>query len=179
MSDGDRDAADELLPIVYDELHRVAEGYMERQRRGHTLQPTALVNEALLRLVEGDDVAWESRGHFVAVAARAMRFALVDHARRRSAEKRGGESQKVPLDDAVAWFEEQTIDVLGLDDALGKLGELDEELARIVELRFFAGLTTDEVARALESSRPTIERRWRVARAWLQRYLGGEPAGEG
>jgi RNA polymerase sigma factor (TIGR02999 family) len=172
LSHGDAAAAAELLPLMYGDLHQLARDAMRGQPPGHTLQPTALVHEAWLRLAGGAQGAeWSDRKHFVAVAARAMRAVLVDHARRKQAEKRGGGRERVPLDDVADLFEERVPDVLALDEALARLGAMDEELGRLVELRFFAGLSVEETARALDVSEPTVVRGWRVARAWLSREL--------
>jgi RNA polymerase sigma factor (TIGR02999 family) len=172
LSDGDASASGELLALVYSELHAIAEQLMRGQSPAHTLQPTALVNEAYMRLVKADARAsWESRAHFFGVAAKAMRSVLVDHARRKRAARRSGGLDRVGLDELAAVFAERAPDLLALDDALDRLSEVDAELERLVELRFFAGLTTAEVARALAISEPTAVRRWRVARMWLRREL--------
>jgi RNA polymerase sigma-70 factor (ECF subfamily) len=172
IAEGDRDAAAELLPLVYGELHELAEHFMRGHAAGHTLQPTALVHEAYVRLL-GTDASpeWESRSHFFGVAAKAMRSVLVDHARRRGAEKRGGGAERVPLEELVDLYEEHSSDLLALDDALTRLSVMDAELARIVELRFFGGLSVEETARTVGVSEPTIVRGWRVARMWLMREM--------
>lgn len=177
-SAGDRQASERLLPLVYAELRRQAERAMGAERADHTLQPTALVHEAYLRLI-GTPTRWESRGHFVRVAARAMRNILVDHARARRAQKRGEGHERTALDGVLATYEERQLDVLVLHEALERLLLLDEPLGRLVELRFFAGLSIEETARVLGSSPATVERHWRVARMWLRRELGSEAAGEG
>jgi RNA polymerase sigma factor (TIGR02999 family) len=172
---GDKVAADRLLPLVYDELRALAAGVLRGQRKGHTLEPTALVHEAYLKLVD-QTAPWEGRSHFFGVAAKAMRSILVDHARARKAEKRGGARERVPLDAAVVWFEERSLDLLALDEALERLAALDPAAARLVELRFFAGLTIEETARTLGVSTATVERDWALTRAWLHRELTkGEP----
>ena len=177
LSAGDAEAAGELLPLLYAELRRVAGRAMGSERADHTLQPTALVHEAYLRLV-GSEVRFESRAHFVRVAARAMRNVLVDHARARAAQKRGDGHERVPLDDVLAAYEERQLDVVTLHDAVERLLEIDEDLGRLVELRYFAGLTIEETARVLDVSTATVERSWRVARLWLRRELGaGEDPG--
>ncbi len=158
------------LEQLYGELRRVAGALMARERTAHTLGPTALVSEAWLRIA-GSDAKANDRAHFLRLAARAMRHVLVDHARARGRQKRGGEAARVPLDTALAWYEEQRLDVLAIDEALERLGAMDAPLARIVELRFFAGLTLDETAAALETSVATVERGWKVARLWLARDL--------
>lgn len=172
MSDGDRSAAGELLPLVYEELHSLARGMMRGQSAGHTLQPTALLHEAWLRLVGAGGPGFSDRAHFAAVAARAMRSVLVDHARRKQADKRGGAAERVPLDDVADLFDQGNGNLLALDVALERLSAMDAELGRLVELRFFAGLSVEDTARLLEVSVPTVVRRWRVARMWLERELG-------
>ncbi|MEZ5976326.1 MAG: sigma-70 family RNA polymerase sigma factor [Planctomycetota bacterium] len=173
LSAGDESAGEELLPFVYAELRRVAGSCMRSERHEHTLQPTALVHEAYLRLLGSEETPhWQDRQHFIRVAARAMRNVLVDHARRRNAAKRGGAESPVPLDQVVASFEEQSLDVLALHDCLEQLAEADSELAKLVELRFFGGLTIEETARVLDRSPATVERRWKAARMWLRDRLG-------
>jgi RNA polymerase sigma factor (TIGR02999 family) len=173
MSGGDAGAANELLPLLYDELHALAERLMRTPGAGRTLQPTALVNEAWLRLGEaGDGAGFEGRTHFLGVAAKAMRSVLIDQARRRASLKRGGAGERVPLESVLELFDDRASDVLALDEALTRLETLDPELARLVELRFFGGLSVEETARALGKSEPTVVRGWRVARLWLQRELG-------
>jgi RNA polymerase sigma factor (TIGR02999 family) len=166
-------AAGRVFELVYGELRRAAGTLMRRERPNHTLQPTALVNEAYLRLVDGTRLEWQNRAHFFGIAARAMRQILVDHARERAAEKRGGGWERVTLDERLDVMSHREIDLFELDDALSRLGEMDERMARIVELRFFAGLTAEEVAHVLEISRRTVQREWRVAKMWLARELGG------
>ena len=168
---GRRDALDRLLPLVHDELHRIAAGYMRRERADHTLQPTALVNEAYLRLVDQRDVEWRDRAHFLGVAAQLMRMILVDHARARRAAKRAGGAERVPLDETVLVGGERDVDLLALDEALGRLAALDPRLCRVVELRYFGGLTTREAAEVLAISTATVEREWATARGWLRREL--------
>ena len=169
---GDTKALENLIPLVYEELHRLAERHLARERAGHTLQPTAVVHEAYLKLVDQKRVAWKNRGHFFAVAAQAMRRLLVDHARRHAAAKRGGAVTLVPLeavaDPAVAPTE---ADVLALDRALEKLAALDATQAKVVELRYFGGLTLDETADVLGASASTVGRAFRLAKAWLYREL--------
>ncbi len=167
-------AADELLPAVYDELRSLARSYLRQERADHTLEPTALVHEAYMRLVDQDRVAWKGRTHFFAVGAQMMRRLLVDHARRRDRAKRGGDWQKVTLSHAVTPLlgrELDRDDLLSLDLAIEKLAGLDARQARIVELRFFGGLEVSEVAQALEVSKRTVEGHWMHARAWLRREL--------
>jgi len=156
-----------LYTHVYDELHEIAEAHLRRERGGHTLQPTALVHEAYLKLI-GNDSRYEGRRHFLAVASRAMRWILINHAKRRSADKRGGGGARVTLFEVATPFEERAEDLLRLDEALERLGAFDERASRVVEMRFFGGLSFDEIAQVLEVSPRTAERIWRVARAWLR-----------
>ena len=173
--EGDRRALDELLPLVYDELHRLAAHYMQGERPGHTLQTSALVNEAYLRLAGHEDIQWQNRAHFFAVAAQAMRRILVDHARRRDNQKRGGGgAQKVELDEAMLVSEERAAEVVALDDALKSLAELDPRKSQLVELRFFGGLSIDETAEVLQVSPGTVMRDWTLAKAWLRREITGD-----
>jgi RNA polymerase sigma factor (TIGR02999 family) len=170
---GDEEALGKLLPLVYDELHRLAEHYMSRERSDHTLQPTALVNEAYLRLVDQTRVKWRNRAHFIGVAAQLMRRVAVKHAQRHRAAKRGGDVLTVPFDEALVPGKAGDHEVIALDEALERLSELDPRQGRIVEMRFFGGLTGEEMGEVLGISRATIDREWRMARAWLQRELGG------
>ena len=174
-SEGDRTALDELLPLVYDELHRQAERAMRAQPEGHTLQTTALVHEAYLRLVDRSGAAWQDRAHFFGVAARVMRSVLVDHARARRAAKRGGGAAALTLsrNDAAVdpEFDSNGVDVEALDEALTRLAALDPRQAKVVELRYFGGLSIHETAAVLDVSHATIEREWRTARLWLRREL--------
>ena len=171
---GNRRALDELLPLVYQELRRVAARQLRHEREGHSLQPTALVHEAYLRLVDQRKVDWRSRAHFFGVAAQVMRRILVDHARRHLAGKRGDGVRPVSIDQAMETPGVQEIPVLDLDDALDRLAQLDAVLAQIVELRAFGGLTIDEAAHVLNVSPSTAKREWRTAKAWLTRELGAE-----
>lgn len=166
-SDGDRAALDQLLPLVYDELHRLASARLRLERPDHTLRPTELVHEAYLRLVDQNRADWRNRAQFFGVAATMMRRILVNYARERAALKRGGEAERVSLSVAAEWTGEDEVDLLGLDDVLGRLATLDARKAQIVELKFFTGLTTEEIAELLQVSPSTIEREWRFARAWL------------
>jgi RNA polymerase sigma factor (TIGR02999 family) len=168
--EGDRDALDRLIPIVYAELHRMAERYLRGERPGHTLQPSAIVNEAYLKLLGRQGANWQNRAHFFAVAAQSMRRILVEHARRRDTKKRGGQGARYLLD-TVVMTEPRAVDLIAVDDALVKLGELDAEQGRVVELRFFGGLTEEETAEALEVSPATIHRKWLLAKAFLHREL--------
>ena len=169
---GDRAALDQLVPLVFDELRRLAHSYLRRERAEHTLQPTALVNEAYLRLADQRRVNWQSRAHFFGIAANLMRQILVDHARQRAAEKRGGaDLQRLSLTQAERVVNHEDVDVLALNEALERLNGFDEQQARIVELKFFAGLTIEETAEVLNVSHATVERDWKLARAWLKREL--------
>lgn len=171
MASGDGNAASELLPLVYQELRGIARSAMSVDG-AQTLQPTELVHEAWLRLQgSGVNKAYDNRAHFLGVAAKAMRSVLVDHARRRAALRRGGERERLPLEDVIEQFEQSAPDLLGLDLALEKLFKVDEQLARIVELRFFGGCSVEDTAGALGVSEPTVVRGWRVARMWLRREL--------
>ncbi len=169
----DRQSLDSLLPIVYQELRRLAASYLRRERPGQTLQPTALVHEAYLRLMKDKPDRWKNRAHFCAIAAHAMRQILIEKARARDALKRGGGGARVTLDEAMAAGGERTIDLVALDAALERLAEIDAEQARLVELRFFGGLTVEETAEALDISPATVKRHWTIARAWLARELEG------
>ena len=173
MSAGDEAAAEELMPAMYDELRRLAASYLRRERKDHTLQPTALVHEAYLRMIRGENVAWQNRAHFLACSARVMRNILVDHAVGRKRIKRGGDRQRVPLDAVVVAFEESAIDLVALHQGLDKLATFDEQKSRVVELRFFGGLTIQEAGEVLGISHATVEREWKVARAWLHREIVG------
>ena len=173
---GDKSALDAMLPLVYAELRRIADGYLRNERRDHTLQPTALVHEAYMRLVNQHSVDWRNRAQFIGVAAQMMRRILVNHAEGKKAEKRGGEREKITLDRAVGAFEEKNLDVIEVDLALARLAAVDERKARIVELRFFGGLTVDEIAEVLGVSKATVERDYTFARAWLYRELRGGTA---
>jgi RNA polymerase sigma factor (TIGR02999 family) len=172
---GDREAFDRLVPLVYAELHRIAASYLSHERAGHTLQPTALVNEAYIRLLQAEDLAFENRSHFLAIAARLMRQILVDYARKPGAHKRGGGQQRVTLTEGVAVEEsEPDVDLLALDEALARLAEKDERLARLVELRYFGGLSVEETAEVLGTSPRTVKRDWAAARVWLRRRMAAK-----
>jgi RNA polymerase sigma factor (TIGR02999 family) len=172
-SGGDREALEKLLPLVYSELRRRAESQMRRERSEHTLQPTALVHEAYLKLVDQQGVAWKDRTHFFAVASRAMRQILVDHARRRRTEKHGGREVRLSVEDVELATEPRSLDLLALDLALDRLAALDERQSRLVELRVFAGLTIEEAADVLGCSHATVSRDWKHAEAWLHREMAG------
>lgn len=170
VAEGDENALERLLPVVYQELRQLAAGYLRDERGGHTLQPTALAHEAYLRLV-GQRIAWQGRGHFLGVAARAMRSVLVDHARRRSAQKRGGGQAPVTLDTGMIAANSRPVAFDDLDRALDDLARLSERQARVVELRYFGGLSIEETAEVLGVSPITVKRDWATARAWLYREL--------
>jgi RNA polymerase sigma factor (TIGR02999 family) len=170
-SNGEQDALERLIPLVYNELHRLAHRYMERERPGHTLQSTALVHEAYQRLVNLKDVSWQNRAHFFAVSAQLMRRILVDFARSRRYMKRGGELRQVPLNEAVAVFRDRQTDIVALDDALRTLADIDPRKGRVVEMRFFGGLSIKETAEVLNVSQETVLRDWRLAKVWLLREL--------
>jgi RNA polymerase sigma factor (TIGR02999 family) len=167
-------AAERLIPLVYDELRRLARQYLQRERSDHTLQATGLVHEAYLRLVDQNSVTWQNRAHFFGVAAQAMRRILVDHARSRRAEKRGGDCEKLEFNEELLPSGERAVDLIALDDALRDLEKLDARQSHVVELRFFGGLTNEEIAEALDISPRTIKREWRLAKAWLRRHISGE-----
>lgn len=164
---------DALLPLVYAELRRLAAGYLRREKPGQTLQPTALVHEAYLRLMKDRPDRWQNRAHFCAIAAHSMRQILIERARARGAAKRGGARPRVTLDEALVAGNDRSIDLLALDEALERLAALDPEQARLVELRFFGGLTVEETADAMNISPATVKRHWTVAKAWLSRELEG------
>jgi RNA polymerase sigma factor (TIGR02999 family) len=171
---GDSGALEKLIPLVQPELHRLAHHYMGREAIGHTLQTTALLNEAYLQLVDDPKRSWQNRTHFVAAAAQLMRHIMVDHARKRRAVKRGGGAFKVSLDDAALVTERRSEELLALDEALQKLAVLDPRKNQIVELRYFGGLTIEETAAFLKMSRRSVEREWTMAKAWLYGALGGK-----
>ena len=173
-NDGEQAALEKLVPLVEIELRRLARSYMRRERAGHTLQTTALINEVYLRLINARRVSWTNRAHFFGVAAQVMRRILVDHARRHRASKRGDGVQCVSIDEAKDSAAPNDVPILALDSALDRLAEIDGELARIVELRAFGGLTIDEAAHLLKVSPSTAKRDWRTAKAWLKRELGPE-----
>jgi len=172
-SEGDKAALDRLVPLVYAELRRLAKSYMRRERAGQTMQTTALIHEAYLRLIDADHVRLENRAHFFAAAARVMRQVLVDLARERGSRKRGGDARLVPLDEAMAVGKQHDEGLLALDEALGALAQIDPRKSRVVELRFFGGLSVEETAEALGVSAETVHRDWRLAKSWLLRRLRG------
>jgi RNA polymerase sigma factor (TIGR02999 family) len=176
-SDGDRAALDKLMPMVYQELRRLARYYMRRERAGHTLQTSALVNEAYLRLIDYKRMRWQDRAHFLAVAAQAMRRILIEHARSRQSARRGGaEARQVSLDEAAVLADEQAAEMIALDDALTSLAALDPRKSRVVELRYFGGLEIEETAEVLGISPATVKREWSTARLWLHREISRNAA---
>jgi RNA polymerase sigma factor (TIGR02999 family) len=168
---GDKEALDLLLPLVYDELRRQAARYLRRERAGHTLQTTALIHEAYIRLVDQKRVQWQNRAHFFGIAAQLMRRILVDHARAKKRVKRGGSDVRVSLAESALAVKNPDLDVLALDQALNRLAQLDEQQARVVELRFFSGLSVEETAEVLQISTATVKREWSMAKAWLHREI--------
>jgi RNA polymerase sigma factor (TIGR02999 family) len=168
--DGDQAALDRLMPLVYDQLRRIAHRYVQRERDGHTLQTSALVNEAYLRLAD-QKVVWQNRAHFFAVTARVMRHILIDHARRRRYTKHGGDARQVSIDEAAAMSMERAAELIALEEALDELAQLDQRKSRVVELRYFGGLSLEETAETLNISLMTVRRDWRAAKAWLYRRL--------
>lgn len=169
MSDGDKNAPEQMLPLVYDELRKLAHAYLKNERSDHTLQATALVHEAYIRLIDWKTVSWQNRAHFFSVAANVMRNILVDHARAKNSLKRDG--QKIALDDAISFSREKDVDLLRLEESLKTLEEMDERQAKIVELRFFGGLSIEETAYVMDISPSTVKREWVIAKAWFQREL--------
>ena len=176
-SAGDESARDSLMPLVYDELRRIAHKYMVREHPGHTLQTTAIVNEAYLRLIDAAEIEWKDRAHFFAVAANLMRRVLVEFARAHGRKKRGGDVRKVEIDEALLALPQQSTDLVALDDALNALAAMDKRKATVVELRFFGGLSLEETAEVLGVSSDTVRRDWRLARVWLYREMrrGADP----
>jgi RNA polymerase sigma factor (TIGR02999 family) len=175
-SDGDQSALDELYPLVYDELHRLARRYMSREKKGHTLQTTALINEAYVRLVDQKNVHWANRSHFFAISAQIMRRILIDHARRHAFAKRGGGAQQVSLEEVAVITRDASRELVRLDEALKSLAEVDPRRSQVVELRYFGGLNNEEIAGVLNISENTVTRDWNMARAWLYRELTGSGA---
>jgi RNA polymerase sigma factor (TIGR02999 family) len=171
---GDEAALEKLTPLVYDELRRIAHRYVRRERAGHTLQTTALVNEAYVRLAGRQKIEWQDRSHFFAVTANVMRHILIDHARRRHYAKRGGDAQHVALDEADAMSHQRAHELVALDEALEELAKLDPRKSQVVELRYFGGLSMEETAEVLEVSLMTVRRDWRVAKAWLFKEVNSE-----
>ena len=176
-SDGNQSALDELYPLVYEELHRLARRYMSRERKGHTLQTTALINEAYVRLVDQRNVHWANRSHFFAISAQIMRRILIDHARRHAYAKRGGGAQQVSLEEVAIVANEKSAEIIRLDEALTTLAKMDPRRCHVVELRYFGGLSNEEIAGVLNVSENTVTRDWNLARAWLHQQLTGSAAG--
>lgn len=172
-SEGNQSALDELYPLVYEELHRLARRYMSRERKGHTLQTTALINEAYVRLVDQRNVRWANRSHFFAISAQIMRRILIDHARRHAYAKRGGGAKQVSLEEAAIVAPDQALELVRLDEALKTLAKMDERRCHVVELRYFGGLSNEEIAGVLKVSENTVTRDWNLARAWLYQQLTG------
>jgi len=170
-SNGDAQALEKLIPLVYQDLHCLAERYLRLETPGHTLQSTALVHEAYLRLIDQRHTRWQNRAHFFGISAQLIRRILVDHARARKAGKRGGDAAKIRIDESVAAPEQQNLDLVVLDDCLKALAGIDPQQARVVELRYFAGLTVEETAEVMHLSPTTVKREWRLARAWLHREI--------
>ncbi len=172
LSAGRREASEELAPLIYRELHKLAAACMRRERPGHTLQATALVHEAYMRLIGQQDVQWQNRSHFYGIAAQVMRRVLLDYARKHQAAKRGGPNQRVRIDEALLVSEEQLDVALSVDECLKRLEKIDARQSRLVELRFFAGLSVEQTAEVMEISTATVKREWQFAKAWLQREMG-------
>jgi RNA polymerase sigma-70 factor (ECF subfamily) len=172
LRDGNKDAASDLVPLVYPQLRNLAAYYMRRERRDHTLQATGLVHEAFIRILKQESLAWEDRNHFFGVAAGLMRRILVDYARAHRAGKRGGAAEELPLDEALVFAKTRSTELIALDDALNQLAEMDPRQSKIVELRFFVGLSEEEIAEVLDISVRTVKRDWAAARAWLHGELG-------
>jgi RNA polymerase sigma-70 factor, ECF subfamily len=177
-NDGDQSALERLIPLVHAELHRIARRYMRNERAGHTLQTSALINEAYLRLIDAQQVRWQNRVHFFGIAAQLMRRVLVDFARSRGYKKRGGGALQVSLDETMVITRERGEDLVALDEALSALSDLDERKGRVVEMRFFGGLSEKEIAEALTVSPETVRRDWRLAKSWLRRRLSETPNGQ-
>lgn len=175
LTDGNQEVVNQILPHIYDELRRLAGSYLRRERSDHTLQPTALVHEAYMKLIDQRQVRWQNRAHFFGIAAQVMRRILMDHARKHKAEKRGGEADKLPLEDEILIVATNRSDqLMALDEALNSLAEMDPQKAKIVELRYFGGLSIEETAEVMGVSVPTINRQWRTAKAWLYGQLSGD-----
>ena len=172
LTGGREDVVDQILPVVYDELRRLAGSYLRRERSDHTLQPTALVHEAYMKLIDHKQVRWQNRAHFFGIAAQVMRRILMDHARKHKADKRGGSAEKLPIDEEILVVSnESSSQLLALDDALKTLAQMDPDKAKIVELRYFGGLSIEETAEVMGVSVPTINRHWKLAKAWLYGQL--------
>lgn len=168
LTDGNEEVVNQILPHIYDELRRLASSYLRRERSNHTLQPTALVHEAYMKLIDQSRVKWQNRAHFFGIAAQVMRRILMDHARKHTAEKRGGDAELLPIEEEILVVShDKSAELVALDDALNQLAEMDERKAKIVELRYFGGLSIEETAEVLGVSVPTVNREWRMAKAWL------------
>jgi RNA polymerase sigma-70 factor (ECF subfamily) len=175
LSEGKSQVVDDILPLIYDELRSLASNYLRRERSDHTLQPTALVHEAYLKLIDQTQVKWQNRAHFFGIAANIMRRILVDHARKHTADKRGGAAEKLPLEEEILIVSEgKSAELLALDEALKNLAKIDEQKSKIVELRYFGGLSVEETAEVLGVSEITVKRHWRMAKAWLYGQLANE-----
>ncbi|MFN6964832.1 MAG: sigma-70 family RNA polymerase sigma factor [Pyrinomonadaceae bacterium] len=175
LTDGNAEVVDRILPHIYDELRRLAGSYLRRERSDHTLQPTALVHEAYMKLIDQKKVRWQNRAHFFGIAAQVMRRILMDHARKHKADKRGGSSDKLPIDEGILVVSrERSSELVALDDALNALAAIDPQKAKIVELRYFGGLSIEETAEVMGVSVPTINRQWRMAKAWLYGQIANE-----
>lgn len=175
LTDGNQEVVNHILPHIYDELKRLASSYLRRERSDHTLQPTALVHEAYMKLVDQKRVQWQNRAHFFGIAAQVMRRILMDHARKHQADKRGGEAEKLPIEEEILVVShDRSAELVALDDALHTLASMDEQKAKIVELRYFGGLSIEETAEVMGVSVPTINRQWRMAKAWLYSQLAAE-----
>jgi RNA polymerase sigma factor (TIGR02999 family) len=174
LTDGNQDIVNQILPHIYDELRRLASSYLRRERSDHTLQPTALVHEAYMKLIDQTRVRWQNRAHFFGIAAQVMRRILMDHARKHTAEKRGGAAEVLPIEEEILIVShDKSAELVALDDALNQLAEMDERKAKIVELRYFGGLSIEETAEVLGVSVPTVNREWRMAKAWLYSEIAG------
>jgi RNA polymerase sigma factor (TIGR02999 family) len=172
LTDGNKDVVNQILPHIYDELRRLAGSYLRRERSDHTLQPTALVHEAYMKLIDQNRVKWQNRAHFFGIAAQVMRRILMDHARKHTAEKRGGDVELLPLEEEILIVShDKSSELLALNDALDELAKMDPDKAKIVELRYFGGLSIEETAEVMEVSVPTINRHWKMAKAWLHSQL--------
>lgn len=175
LTDGNREVVNQILPHIYDELRRLASSYLRKERTNHTLQPTALVHEAYMKLIDQNRVKWQNRAHFFGIAAQVMRRILMDHARKHQANKRGGEIEKLPIEEEILIVSnDKSAELLALDEALEELAKIDPDKARIVELRYFGGLSIEETAEVMEVSVPTINRHWKLAKAWLYSQVAGD-----
>jgi RNA polymerase sigma-70 factor, ECF subfamily len=178
LSEGKSQVVDDILPLIYDELRSLASNYLRRERSDHTLQPTALVHEAYIKLIDQTQVKWQNRAHFFGIAANIMRRILVDHARKHHADKRGGDAEKLPLEEEILIVSEgKSAELLALDEALENLAKIDPQKSKIVELRYFGGLSVEETAEVLGVSEITVKRHWRMAKAWLYGQLANDDAG--